>query len=314
MTEQRIVQVYKPAGRWKEPPPGFGDFIRGACHLHEIASRFGVQLRMDVSKTDFASLLNRNDEVFHTESTEQDVSDAQEYFDSPQHAELFERIEAFRRSGQETLFVCSNLGAWNRTHLPPETVRFMRRFYDFAPDVVARCAGVVGDGRYEVVCVRAGDGFFGRPDGDVGEPLRSTLLNLIERQILPSARLPVVVMSDSLGVKTNLATRFGFTMTPGTPQHGAYGNALPVIVDLRLLAHAAHVHHVNLWRGWWSGLSHYTSLIFSVPSTNYVSPLFVREDIDATGRRRVSARDRARLQLAAWQRSISRTRKRLGWT
>jgi general L-amino acid transport system substrate-binding protein len=35
---KRIVQVYKAPHQWINSPPGLGDFIRGACHLHEFLS------------------------------------------------------------------------------------------------------------------------------------------------------------------------------------------------------------------------------------------------------------------------------------
>jgi hypothetical protein len=309
MAGKRIVQVYKPGGGWRKRPPGLGDFIRGACHLHELASRLGVDLRIDVSTTGFAALAVANDDLFHTGSTERDVLDAGEYFREPEHAELIETLDAFCRSQGETIFVCTNLGAWNRTRLEPDTIRFMRRFYDFAPEVVTVSAATIGNGPYEVLSVRAGDRFFQRPDGTIDVDLKTKLFEIIERQVLPQARSPLVVMSDSFALKSELAARFGVRMTPGRPQHGADGSALPVAVDLNLLKGAAHVHHVNLWKWWWSGFSHYTSLIFSVPSTNYVAPLFVREDSDAAGRRRVAAIDRVRLHVQAWRRAAWQARK-----
>jgi hypothetical protein len=42
-------------------------------------------------------------------------------------------------------------------------------------------------------------------------------------------------------------------------------------------------YHINAWVGWWSGFSHYTSLIFNIPSMNFRAPKFAREQITASG-------------------------------
>ena len=45
-----------------------------------------------------------------------------------------------------------------------------------------------------------------------------------------------------------------------------------MLLDVELLKRANHIYHINLWQTWWSGFSHYTSLIFDVPETNVVGP------------------------------------------
>jgi hypothetical protein len=40
---------------------------------------------------------------------------------------------------------------------------------------------------------------------------------------------------------------------------------------------------VNLWATWWSGFSHYTSLIFAIPSLNLRAPEFQVEAVGAHG-------------------------------
>ena len=56
------------------------------------------------------------------------------------------------------------------------------------------------------------------------------------------------------------------------PQHGGFGNVEPVVRDLDLLKHSCFNYHINAWQTWWSGFSHYTSLIFEIPYLN-IAPL-----------------------------------------
>ena len=46
------------------------------------------------------------------------------------------------------------------------------------------------------------------------------------------------------------------------------GNVGPVVRDLDLLRHSSVNFHINAGQAWWSGFSHYTSLIFDVPYLN----------------------------------------------
>ena len=60
MAAKRVIQTYKPPGRWLGTPPGLGDFVRGACHLFEVLQPLGIELRLDVSRTGFAALIDQD--------------------------------------------------------------------------------------------------------------------------------------------------------------------------------------------------------------------------------------------------------------
>ena len=103
------------------------------------------------------------------------------------------------------------------------------------------------------------------------------------RQVLPCARAPMVVTSDCHELKLELARRYGMIALPHRSQHGAFGNALPVAIDLNMLKNSRFNYHINCRADWWSGFSHYTSMIFRVPSMNFRSPHFAKEEITAQG-------------------------------
>ena len=137
---------------------------------------------------------------------------------------------------------------------------------------------------YEALSIRAGDNFLkANPDEravGIDDGLRTRLYEIIESEILPSAKYPIVVVSDSYHLKGELASRYGFKTSNLLPQHGGFSDdAFSIVLDLEILKNSRHNHHVNLWKWWWSGFSHYTSLLFGVSSTNYVSPLFLREEV-----------------------------------
>jgi hypothetical protein len=287
---KRVIQVLKAPHQWRNKPPGLGDFVRGACHLMEVLHRRGVELRIDVSQTEFAGLIEQDASIFHAGGEER-IAQAEEYFVDP--AALRERLTAFLESAETELYLCTNVGAWHRLTLPPHIREFIRKFYRFADEVELLNARALRTTDYEVLSVRCGDEFFGAdrdpraaraaPPAPAHRPMMPLVCSILERSILPHARSALAVTSDSHELKCELAERFGLMTLPHRSQHGAFGLALPVAMDLCLLKNSRFNYHINAWVGWWSGFSHYTSLIFNIPSMNFRAPDFVREEITASG-------------------------------
>jgi hypothetical protein len=63
---------------------------------------------------------------------------------------------------------------------------------------------------------------------------------------------------------------------------------MPVAVDMCLLRHSKANHHINAWASWWSGFSHYTSILSGVGGLNFRAPLFACEAVSAQGSLAVS--------------------------
>jgi len=149
---------------------------------------------------------------------------------------------------------------------------------------------VIAGRPYELLSIRTGDGFVanGRGRNGVRGDLKRILFSLIENRIIAHSHSPIVVMSDSHELKKELARRYSFIVFPHAPHHGSSGNALPVSIDIHLLRNSNFNWHINAWQPWWSGFSHYTSLIFTIPSANFRTPLFIREEITSLGVLRIS--------------------------
>lgn len=281
MTRQRVIQTYKPSHGWRGIPPGIGDYIRGACHLFEYLQPLDLDLRFDVSQTGFADLIHQDDTCFHSGDLTR-VTAASEHFEDD--AALFQEIAAFRESAAAELYVCSNMGAWDRLTLPSATRQFAGRFYRFTDPIDHAISAAAPGPEYAVLSVRCGDHVFGDSSGTLPADVEHQVSTIIETQILPELRWPLVVTSDSLALKRRLAQRYRLTVLDHEPGHGARGDERAVALDLRLLKASRHNYHVNAWADWWSGFSHYTSRIFEIPSTNFRSPRFAREEITAEGR------------------------------
>ena len=105
---------------------------------------------------------------------------------------------------------------------------------------------------------------------------------IVETQILPGA---LAACGDRRFARAQgrLAERHRLTVLEHEPGHGARGDERAVALDLCLLKGSRHNVHINAWADWWSGFSHYTSMIFQIPSTNFRSPRFAREAITADG-------------------------------
>ena len=276
-----LVQCYKGAGQWMNSPPGLGDFIRGTSHLHELLSPSGIALRVDLTQSGFDQHFELDSAIAHQGEAVR-VAQAEEYFED--HAALIRRVQAFAQSNETTLYVCTNLGAWNRTTLPPETLAFMRRLLRFRPAIHAAVDAALPVNAYEVLSIRCGDAFYDAGQTPSHLHFMDQAQRLLETEILPRIRRPLVLTSDSFELKSALAQRYGLLYLPHRSQHGAFnGTTLPVAIDLCLLSRSHFNHHINLWATWWSGFSHYTSLVFAIPSLNLRAPDFQVEAVGAHG-------------------------------
>lgn len=277
---KRIVHTYKGRGQWSKSPPGIGDFVRGTCHLFERLEGSSTELRVDLSQTEFAPLIEQDPTFFQT-SEPAKIANAEEWFLATE--DVGGRIDRFLQSTETELYLCTNLGAWNRPKLPRRTREFMEKFYRFTAPVTDATAGFVS-GEYAALSVRCGDKFYGQEDEAADPALNARLFQLVEKEILPRlGRLPLVVMSDCYPLKRELVRRYGCLTSPHISQHGAFGNVLPVAVDLNVLKHSQRNYHINAWQSWWSGFSHYTSLVFGISSVNFRTPDFVREEVTRAG-------------------------------
>jgi hypothetical protein len=291
---KRVVHVYKRHGQWTQSPPGIGDFIRGTCHLHERLAGTGAELRLDLSQTEFSALIEPDSTVFHHGDPDR-IAAAPEFFVQPER--VIDPLREFLQGNESEFYLCTNLGAWDRTRLPESTRAFAKKFYTFT-EQVTRATREFIEGEYVALSIRCGDKFYGVTGETTDPTFDRALFQLIEKEILPRlARRRLVVMSDCYALKQALVARYGFITSPFASQHGAFGNVLPVAVDLNVLKNSQANFHINAWQPWWSGFSHYTSLVFGLPSINFRAPLFVREEVTPTGELRLPAKIRVRRQL-----------------
>ncbi len=244
-----------------------------------------MEFRIDVSQSEFCGFILQDESIFNR-GDQDHIGCAEEYF--VDHAALRERLLTFQRSDETEFYVCTNLGAWNRLTLTENTRDFIRKFYCFTEEIENRIGCVFNDIEYETLVVRCGDCFYG--DDRLGvdtiansKKIEQTISSIVEHHILPRAQLPIVVTSDNHELKLVLASRYGMLMLPHRSQHGAFGNALPVAMDLCMLKRSRFNYHINHWATWWSGFSHYTSVIFRIPSMNFRAPMFSKEEINRDG-------------------------------
>ena len=275
-----VIQTFKPSNEWYSSPPGLGDFIRGACHVHEMLEGTGIEMRVDISRTGFARFIEHDPALFHASSAEA-VAQAEEFFNDEVALRL--RLQAFLASDETALHVSTNAGAWNRTTLPERTRVAMQGLFRFTADIERELAQGLPVQHYEVLSVRCGDRFYGA-DGRPDDVAFRTICNLIERDVLPAAAHPVVITSDCHELKLDLARRYGLLMLAHRSRHGAFDDEVrPVAVDMCLLRHSRANHHINAWAGWWSGFSHYTSMLSGVGGLNFRAPYFECEAVSAEG-------------------------------
>jgi hypothetical protein len=257
-----------------------GDFIRGACHLIESYQMDGVEFKIDISQTEFSNLIEFDESLFTTGEAEK-LKTAEEYFTD--HVLLTKQVNDFIASNDEELFITTNLGNWNRLTLPRNVSNTIKKFYKFNNSIEEATSAAINKSDYEVLSIRCGDQFFNQIDNSINKGTVELICKIIENNIIPNLQYPLVVTSDSYALKNWLAEKYGFIVIPHQSQHGAFGNARPVAMDLCMLKNSKFNYHINSWATWWSGFSHYTSIIFNIPSMNFRAPDFIKEEISRNG-------------------------------
>ena len=279
---KRLIQVYKVVDQWGSVgPPGFGDFIRGICHLYEnLEHHPNVKLYIDLSQSEFGKYIFTNSDILYV-GNQQKIIDAPTYF--VDHQALNERLIDFLNSDEEELYLSTNLGDWSRTLLPNSVKEFARQFYQFDPAIEHEVSSATGPKDYAVLSIRCGDHFFHRGQDHELSEVPQKVTEIIENVILRQCNIPILVTSDHYELKIMLAEKYGFLMLDHKSEHGAYGNVLPVIKDLCALKNSSKNYYINTWTTWWSGFSHYTSIIFDIPSVNFRHPEYMLESISENG-------------------------------
>ena len=127
--------------------------------------------------------------------------------------------------------------------------------------------------------IRCGDNFYSNQNDLLINNL-DNLFKIIETEIIPNSKHPLIITSDCYELKVMLAEKYKFIYLGHRSEHGAFGGANSVVKDLEILKRSKFNYHINNWATWWSGFSHYTSLIFDIPSMNFRTPLFEKEIIN----------------------------------
>lgn len=257
---KRIVQAFKRPEDWEHGTPGIGDFIRGTIHLYELGRKFDIDVKVDISGSLLDPHINYDDAMFIRGGDKQSTN-AEEHFQD--HAALVERLWEFSRSGDDELYLSTNLGRWSRTNLPSDIAEFAKKFFSFRNSVTDPINSWLPDSDIRVLHVRCGDRFF-HADRRLPRLQRAALAKIIEDNIDLDGP-PVVVISDSVWLKTYLVRKYSFIKSPATPNHVTGSDVLSTLMDLEILKRSIATYHVSIWHQWWSGYSHYTSLIFDTP-------------------------------------------------
>lgn len=276
MKTKRVIQVYKPPNRWVNSPIGLGDFIRGFCALHELLHNTDAELRIDVSQTEFSHVIEQDPSFFCAGDPEL-IGNAEEIFVN--HPAAVACVQKFLASDESELYISTNLGNWDWLQMSERTRHFARKFYQFDRSIELQIESSFCQPAYEALSIRCGDVFFSDSSFQITNPARLLIHAIIEEHILPVCKLPLVITTDCFALKQELNQRYGMLFLPYPSQHGAFGNVMPVVSDLCLLKRATRIFHVNACADWWSGFSHFTSIIFEKPSLNVRSPVFDKEEI-----------------------------------
>lgn len=307
---KKIIQVFKPNGGWREYPPGFGDFVRGTCNLHEHLKQHDINLFVDISHSSLSNYIIEDTSLF-CENPKEQVVDAQEFFKSKEWPSLFKKIEDFIDSDEETLFLSTNVGEWSQLSLSDTTKDMAKKFFRFKHSVISPFNQLPTQEKYEVISIRCGDIYLSKTDSIDSKDNYKKIHRLLQTKIIPKLSQNAFIIGDCHRVTTNLAQSFGLIQTGLPPEHIGKSSEqlLPTMLDLCLLSHSKHNYHINIAHAWRSGFSHWASLVHSIPSTNFIKPAFYEERLDGHGGLKKVWDCRSRLLNLRHQ--LRRARKRL---
>jgi hypothetical protein len=272
--KKKIINVLKAPNQWGEGviPSGIGDFVIGCINLYELALAENWDIKIDISQTPLADLIIQNQEIFQTSLADEVVNAP--VFKNPKKENILEAIKSsFEIQGLENFYLHTNYGFKRRNNLPAALKEWGKKFYCFNDEVSRMAEKITGSGDYSVLVIRCGDYFFQKESSNLVDEKNAPrhIINMIERYLPELHGKKVFIMCDFDDLKIFLSNKYNFSVMPHKASHGASGSMQSVAIDLAILKNSQQNIHINAWAPWWSGFSHYTSLIHSIPTINIYS-------------------------------------------
>ena len=256
----------------REGGMGFGDFLRGSCATQQLSYRYGITPIIDFSEHSIGKYLVPSHNIDATQYRLIECRNIGDFSVIALRNEISKHCR-FSYLSRDIDHVNIYTNVYPKFPLTTETKNFVKASLQPTSELQSLLPNIINTS-YEVIHIRAGDLYaFGKAydysvntDKDI---ITASITSKVE-SIIASTSNPILIMSDSLELKTFLTSKFNTISTPTIPVHvsNANENALDTLIDYFTLVNAKKIHQFSV-HPWGSGFSDTVAYIFDVPIEKY---------------------------------------------
>jgi len=262
-----IINTYlqKPGGM------GLGDFLRGSLALYQMSHRYSVRAEIDFSHHPIGKYLVPSHNVDMSKFEIIEACNIGNYTIADLR-DLIARRYRFSYLARNANNICVYTNVFPKFPITEEIKQSMQRALIPTPELQDLIPQY--EQAYEVIHIRSGDliAFGTCYDYTVNldkDYLVASIIGSI-KQIVANSSCPVLIMSDSLELKTTLTELCGTVKTETTPAHvgNDFNGVVDTLIDYFTLTKARKIHQFTT-HFWGSGFSDSVSWIFDIPIQKY---------------------------------------------
>jgi hypothetical protein len=252
---------------------GFGDFIRGTLSCHQLCSAQKIPFAVDFRHHDMGKYLDIAYQYQMCESGKiLDLMDIRRFTVQCLKYSLASTYKDLRYFRKNNAYIYTNV--WPRVPLRHPEKEYIKSI--LIPTAELKEAIEVAlpiFEQYEVIHIRSGDLF--AFNTQIGETFKRSKHELVEKlsviqKIKECTDKKIIVMSDSMELKTILANKFNILVPNTVPSHCAIetSNVKDTLIDFFIMMKASHIHQFSVHH-WGSGFSNSINWVYDVPLTTY---------------------------------------------
>lgn len=246
---------------------GLGDFLRGSLAVYQMCHRYSVRAEIDFSHHPIGDYLVPSHTV---DMTKFEIIEARNIgnYTIGDLRDLIARRYRFSYLARNANNICVYTNVFPKFPISVDIKQSIQRaliptqqLQDLIPQY---------EQEYEVIHIRSGDliAFGTCYDYTVNLNKDSLIASIIEtvKTIVENSSCPVLIMSDSLELKTILTDLCGTVKTETIPSHVSHENVnvVDTLIDYFTLVKARKIHSFSV-HDWGSGFSETVNWIYDVP-------------------------------------------------
>jgi len=262
-----IISSYVP----KIGGMGLGDFLRGSLGVYQMCHRYNITAEIDFSQHDIGQYLKPSHKFDISNFSMIDARNVGDYSTNALR-NLIARNYRFSYLARNLNNIQVYTNVFPKFPISHEIKQLVRQALiptDQLQDILP-----IYEYEYEVIHIRSGDllAFNKGYDHTVSLSKKDLLKAITDKikNIVSITTCPVLILSDSMELKTLLTKKCNTVMTETIPSHVSHENSDVVdnLMDYFTLVKARKIHQFSI-HAWGSGFSDTVNWIFDVPIEKY---------------------------------------------